>query len=218
MTKTLFLFAVLPAICAGQAPSTTLTAATAADKLSGAGGFLQRWLLLEPIPVTGLTDSAVQATVKKSVYVPLLEGLPASGQKVRIDDVELAWHAMDMRNYNVNLYHFARTLGKKTSDILVWAVTVVHAPRDLENVRLAIGSNSASIWWVNGREVIGIYGDRQTVIDDGVSRRLTLRKGANVIRAAIVNGGGATDFCARFLDANDQPVTGLVIRLKDDRR
>ena len=32
------------------------------------------------------------------------------------------------------------------------------------------------------------------MIDDGVSRRLTLRKGRNVIRAAIINGGGATDF------------------------
>lgn len=218
MTKTLFLWAVACVVCSGQTPPTTLTAATPGDKLPGTGGFLQRWLLLDPIPVTGLTDSAVQATVKKDVYASLFQTIPTSGQKVRVDDAELTWHAQDTRNYNVNLYHFARTLGKKTSDILVWAVTVVHAPRDLENVRLAIGSNSASVWWVNGQEVIGIYGDRQAVIDDGVSRRLTLRKGPNVIRAAIVNGGGATDFCARFLDANDQPLTGLVIRLKDDRR
>jgi hypothetical protein len=80
-------------------------------------------------------------------------------------------------------------------------------------VRLAIGSNAASVWWVNGQEVVGIYGDRQTVIDDGVSRRLTLKKGPNVIRAAIVNGGGATDFCARFLDAGDRPLKALTIRL-----
>ena len=44
-------------------------------------------------------------------------------------------------------------------------------------MRLAIGSNAASVWWVNGQEVIGIYGDRQTVIDDGVSKRLTLKRG-----------------------------------------
>ena len=47
-------------------------------------------------------------------------------------------------------------------------------------MRLAIGSNAASVWWVNGKEVIGIYGDRQTVVDDGVSKRLTLKKGPNV--------------------------------------
>jgi len=29
-----------------------------------------------------------------------------------------------------------------------------------------------------------------------------------------VNGGGATDFCARFLDENDAPVTGLTVSLQ----
>ena len=107
---------------------------------------------------------------------------------------------MDTDGYNVNLYHFAYALGRPTSNVLFWAVTVVNSPREMPDVRLAIGSNSASVWWVNGKEVIGIYNDRQTVIDDGVSRRLTLQKGPNIVRAAIINGGGATDFCARFLD------------------
>jgi hypothetical protein len=69
------------------------------------------------------------------------------------------------------------------------AVTVVHCPEEMSDVRLAIGSNAASVWWVNGQEVINIYGDRQTVIDDGVSKRLTLKKGANVVRSVVVNGG-----------------------------
>ena len=85
----------------------------------------------------------------------------------------------------------------------------------MHDVRLAIGSNAASVWWVNGEEVVGIYNDRQTVIDDGVSKRITLKKGPNVIRAAVVNGGGATDFCARFLDANDKPIKGLSITLSE---
>ena len=93
-------------------------------------------------------------------------------------------------------------------------VRMAHSPEEMFGVRLAIGSNAASVWWVNGQEVVGIYGDRQTVIDDGVSRRLTLKKGPNVIRAAIVNGGGATDFCARFLDAEDRPWKALTIRLR----
>ena len=76
---------------------------------------------------------------------------------------------------------------------------------------------AASVWWVNGKEVIGIYGDRQTVIDDGVSKRLTLNKGPNVVRAAIVNGGGATDFCARFLDAEDKPLKEITVSLGEVR-
>ena len=78
---------------------------------------------------------------------------------------------------------------------------------------VAIGSNAASVWWLNGQEVIGLYNDRQAVIDDGVSKRITLRRGANVVRAAIVNAGGATDFCARFLDANDEPIRDITVRL-----
>jgi len=134
---------------------------------------------------------------------------------VTVGGTELAWHAVDTIGYNVNLFHFAYALNKPTSNVLFWAVTVVHAPRELPGVRLAIGSNAASVWWVNGAEVIGIYNDRQSVIDDGVSKRLTLKKGPNVIRAAIVNAGGATDFCARFLDAEDRPMTGLTINLTD---
>ena len=85
----------------------------------------------------------------------------------------------------------------------------------MKDVRLAIGSNAASVWWVNGQEVVGIYGDRQTVIDDGVSKRLTLRKGPNVVRCAVFNGAGATDFCARFLDPNGAPVRGFTVSLGD---
>ncbi len=84
----------------------------------------------------------------------------------------------------------------------------------MPDVRLAIGSNAASIWWVNGEEVIDLYNDRQTVIDDGVSKRITLHKGDNVIRAAIINAGGATDFAARFLDADLEPVRDITLKLE----
>ena len=56
-----------------------------------------------------------------------------------------------------------------------------------------------------------------TVIDDGVSKRVTLRKGPNLVRAAVVNGEGATDFCARFLDAEDKPVKDLTVNLSEVR-
>ena len=92
-------------------------------------------------------------------------------------------------------------------------MTRVDVPQEMRNVRLAIGANAASIWWLNDEEVIGIYGDRQTVIDDGVSKRLTLTKGLNTIRVAVIDAGGATDFCARFLDADDAPVRGIRVRL-----
>src|SRR6185295_8243530 len=133
----------------------------------------------------------------------------ADGVSTTLQGAQLTWHAVDTSNYNVNLYHFAYALSKPTSNVLFWVETIVDSPREMTNVRLAIGSNAASRWWLNDEPVIALNDDRQTVIDDGVSKRVTLRKGRNVIRAAIVNGGGATDFCARFLDEKDQPVTGL---------
>jgi hypothetical protein len=169
--------------------------------------------VLEPIAADGLTDGVVQALVKKEHFPNQLTVVPEDGEKVTVGGAELSWHAVDTTNYNVNLFHFARAYSKKTSDVLFWAVTVVNSPRELRGVRLSIGSNAASVWWVNGKEVIGIYGDRQTVIDDGVSKRLTLNKGPNVVRGAIVNGGGATDFCARFLDSEDKPLKEITVVL-----
>jgi hypothetical protein len=176
-------------------------------------GFIRRWLILEPIGANGLTDSAVQATVKKEYFPNQFTVIPHDGDKVNVEGSDLTWHAIDTKLYNVNLYHFAKALGKPTSNVLFWVVTVVACPNELKDVRLAVGSNAASVWWVNGQEVIGIYGDRQSVIDDGVSKRLTLKKGPNVVRCAVINGGGATDFCARFLDKDDVPVKTLTVNL-----
>ena len=193
---------------------TALPLAHAAGQPADAGGFVRRWMLLEPIKVSGqLTDSAVEAAVKTDYFPDELTVMPRDGETVTIGGDRRAWHAVDTLAYNVNLYHFAYALSQPTSNVLFWAVTVVNAPRDLPDVRLAIGSNAASVWWVNGERVVALYNDRQTVIDDGVSKRLTLKKGPNVVRAAIINAGGATDFCARFLDADDAPVKGLTATL-----
>ena len=198
---------------AARPPAASLARPVSPAKPANADGFIQRWLILEPIRVPGqLTESAVRTAVEKDFAVAATP-LPADGQKLKVGDSELTWHAVDTINYNVNLYHFAYALNKPTSNVLFWAVTVVNAPREMTGVRLAIGSNAASVWWVNDREVTALYNDRQAVIDDGVSKRLTLNKGANVIRAAIVNGGGATDFCVRFLDENDRPIKTLTATL-----
>jgi hypothetical protein len=198
---------------AARPPASSLTRPVAPAKPAGPDGFIQRWLLLEPIRVPGqLTESAVRTAVEKDFSVPATP-FPHDADKLKIGDSELAWHAVDTLNYNVNLYHFAYALNKPTSNVLFWAVTVVNSPREMSGVRLAIGSNAASVWWVNGVEAAALYNDRQAVIDDAVSKRLTLKAGANVIRAAIVNAGGATDFCARFLDENNRPIKTLTATL-----
>jgi len=205
------------AASAATALGPTLSTPVTPSRVTGADGFIPRWTLLEPIPVNGLTQSAVQAMVKKQWFPDQFTVIPKDGATETVGESTLTWHAVDTKLYNLNLYHFAYALKKPTSNILVWAVTIVNSPKEMKDVRLAIGSNAASVWWLNGEEVAAVYNDRQTVIDDGVSKRLTLNKGPNVVRAAVVNGGGATDFCARFLDANDKPIPGLTITLNEPK-
>ncbi|MHC1769252.1 MAG: acetylxylan esterase [Verrucomicrobiia bacterium] len=199
-------------------PAPSLTRPDSAEKAPNTDGFIQRWIVLEPIRANGLTDNAVQAAVKADYFPNQFTIIPQDGETVTVGGTNLTWHAFDTKDYNFNLYHFAYALGKPTSFVLFWAVTIVDCPEEMPGVRLAIGSNAASVWWVNGQEVIGIYGDRQTVIDDGVSKRLTLKKGPNVVRCAVVNGGGATDFCARFLDATEKPLKDYTIHLGGDKQ
>jgi hypothetical protein len=193
----------------------TLTRPQGATQSVDARGFIHRWLVLEPVPVAGrLTESAVQEALQLAALRDGVGARPTGGTVVTVNGTEVRWHALDTTNYNLNLYHFAWALSKPTSNVLFWVETAVNSPREMPAVRLAIGSNAASRWWLNGEPVIALNDDRQSVIDDGVSRRVTLRKGRNVIRAAIINGGGATDFCARFLDENDQPIRGLSVTLE----
>jgi hypothetical protein len=188
----------------------TLVAPKGASQAVDTRGFIRRWLVLEPVPVPGrLTQSAVEEALKAN---PLpAQAAPRDGEAVSLGGADRRWHALDTLKYNFNLYHFAWSLSKPTSNVLFWVTTTVDSPREMPNVRLAIGSNAASRWWLNGDAVIALNDDRQTVIDDGVSPRVTLRKGRNTIVAAIINGGGATDFCARFLDENDRPLQGLTV-------
>jgi hypothetical protein len=197
--------------------ATSLTHPKGATQAVDARGFIHRWLVLEPVSVAGkLTESAVEEAVKSAPLPGSVPPLPRDGEAQMVANSSVTWHALDTLHYNLNLYHFAWALSKPTSNVLFWVTTTVDAPREMSGVRLAIGSNSASRWWLNGEQVIALSDDRQTVIDDGVSKRLTLRRGRNIIRAAIINGGGATDFCARFLDESDRPITELSVSLPRD--
>ena len=198
------------ALC-GQVPKVDPAAVT--KNSPNEQGFIQQWLILDPIEARGDTQNAVQAQVKAGNFENELTMLPKKGDTVNADGQELTWHSVETDEYNVNLYYFASEIGTNCNNALFWVVAYINCPEDIQDARLAVGTNSASVWWVNGKEVVGIYGNRCTVIDDGVSKRLTLKKGQNVIRGGIINASGAADFCARLLDADGKPLTGYTISL-----
>lgn len=128
--------------------------------------------------------------------------------------VTLKWHALDSKFFNVKLFRFATGQDLTRYGIICYGLAVVNCEEEMENVRLAIGSNSASMWWVNNEEAIIASGDRRMVMDDVVSPRLTLHKGKNLVKVAVINGPGMSDMCARFIDEKGNPVTNITITLK----
>ena len=190
--------------------------ATTSKKTPNAEGFIQRWLLLEPINKpnrsnTVFTDSYIRKAFDTLYFPNQFTIVPKDGEKVKVGEQELTWHALDSKNFNVKLFRFAYGLNKPIYGVLFWAVTVINSPQELKNVRMAVGSNSASMWWLNEKEAVILSGDRRMVMDDGVSTRLTLNKGKNIIRGAVINGPGMSDFCVRFLDEKGAPVKDLTI-------
>jgi hypothetical protein len=188
---------------------------TSRTKAPDADGFLQRWLLLEPIVKpnrsnAGFTGTYVRQALTTQYFPGQFTMVPRDGKTVKAAE-PLRWHALDSTLFDVKLFNFAQALHKPTYGVIFWAVTVVYSPRERSDVRLAVGSNSASMWWVNGKEAAGLFGDRRMVMDDVVSQPLTLHKGKNIIRGAVINGPGLSDFCVRFLDAEGRPVRDLSI-------
>ena len=136
---------------------------------------------------------------------------PAATKEVK---QTLKWHAVESESYNVKVFRFAEANGCQPYNSLFWGVTIIDCPEEMDGVRLAIGSNGASMWWLNGDRALTLDGDRRMVEDDCVSQRLTLKKGRNVLRFALVNGPGLSDLCARFIDEKGNPVKNYSIKVQ----
>ena len=70
----------------------------------------------------------------------------------------------------------------------------------------------ASVWPLV--PMVPLDGDRRMVEDDCVSQRLSLKKGRNILRFALVNGPGLSDLCARFIDEKGNPVKNYSIKVQ----
>lgn len=181
-------------------------------------GFIRRWLLLEPIVKPNKTNQLFTSTYVRAAFAvdrpaALDRTGPKDGQTIRHKGAALAWHALDSKLWDVKLFGFAAATGKPTYGVIFWAVTVIDAPRDMPDARLAVGSNSASQWWLNGQETAGLFGDRRMVMDDVISPAVGLKKGRNVLIGAVINGPGLSDFCVRFVGAKGQPIRDLAARV-----
>jgi hypothetical protein len=179
-------------------------------KTPDANGFIQRWLVLEPIKKdiarnNILTEKYLRTnfSTDNSDFI----AVPKNGKKVKVGGQELQWYALDSKTYNFNLYHFTYAINKPPYGVLFWLVTVINCPEEIKNVRMAAGVNSGGMFWLNGNEA----GDRDMIVDNVTSTLLTLKKGKNIIRGAVINGPGMCNFAVRFLDEKGSPVKNFSI-------
>jgi hypothetical protein len=91
ISNSLFLASLLPCcqLVSAQVPAITLSKPSTPDKTPNADGFIQRWVILEPIGAPGLTQSAVQAEVRKEYFPGQFTKIPHDGDRVSVDGSEL---------------------------------------------------------------------------------------------------------------------------------
>ena len=181
--------------------------ATAAPSQPDQEGFIRRWRLLEPIAVDVRSNVVFTYSWLRHKFDEELAKFNTNSKKGK-------WYVMDSETYNMKLFRFAEKYGKQTYGSFYWCETVIDSPEEMRNVRLACGSNGASLWWLNGEEVLMLEGDRRMVEDDGMSPRLTLKKGRNTLRVAVINGPGLSDMCARFIDEKGKPITDYNVKIQ----
>jgi hypothetical protein len=190
--------------------------ASAAKKTPNAKGFIQRWLVLEPVRKdiarnNIFTDNYLRTTFAADNFSSDYNTVPKNGEMLQLKNQELKWHALESKTFNFNIYHFTYALNKPPYGVLVWLVTVIDCPTEMKNVRMTAGCNSGSMWWLNGQEALMLSGDRDMIVDNVTSSRLTLKKGKNVIRGGVINGPGMANFCVRFVDEKGLPIKNFTI-------
>ncbi|HEV8604689.1 MAG TPA: hypothetical protein VGQ99_04950 [Tepidisphaeraceae bacterium] len=178
-------------------------------------GFIRNWVILEPIPLGETANTHEEDTQKpmfnKQYFDGQKDGTPQDGDKVKVDSKDLAWHAHSASDYAIDFEKIAADASKEPTNALFFGVAYIIAADQKDGVKLAIGSDDSSVWWLNGNEVIRVYSGRGVDKDQDTAENLTLKKGLNVLRFAVINGDGPTGACARFMDKGGSPVKEITI-------
>jgi hypothetical protein len=179
-------------------------------------GFIHRWLVMEPIKKdiarnNIFTDNFLRNEFKNSNFSEDYLEIPKAGESAKVGNQTFNWYALDSKTFNFNLFNFSYDINKPKYGLLFWLVTVIDCAEELQNVRMTAGCNSGGMFWLNGQEVLMLSGDRDMIVDNVASPLLTLKKGKNIIRGAVINGPGMANFCLRFIDESGKPVKNFSI-------
>jgi hypothetical protein len=188
-----------------------LAARAAADEKTGldGDGFIQKWLVLAPIP-SDAADSGADA-LKKAQVKDEAKLKPKAGEKVKAGGKELAWKKHTSKDHMLDFNAF---LGSDTEDSVAYAVTYVTAPAEMKGVKMKTGSDDQVKVYLNGKEVFK-YDEERSGDKDQDTTEVTLRKGVNVLVAKVVNVKADWQLCVRFVDKDDKPVKGVQAKTEE---
>ena len=166
-------------------------------------GFIRHWLVLGPIalgqPAFDHSENGQKAFFDKAWFPQPLEARPRETDKVALDGAELFWEAAESDSI----------LGFMGDASLNIALAYVIAEDDASDVSLLLGSDDSVRVILNGKEIHRVHAGRAVTPDQDRIPGLALKKGVNVLQAWVINGGGPSGVCARFVGKDGQPLKGL---------
>jgi hypothetical protein len=182
-----------------------VVAGAAADDAGGVNdeGFVQRWLVLAPIPLKDNesgADGLAREQLKDEARLK-----PKAGDKVKVGDKELTWKEHTCKEH---LLDFNALLGAQTEDSVAYAVSFLEVPEERKGVKMKTGSDDQAKVYLNGKEVFK-FTEARAADKDQDTTEVTLHKGVNVLVVKVVNEKVDWSFCVRFTDADDKPLTKL---------
>ena len=180
-------------------------------------GYIRNWLVLEPIKLEDSSSTHEEGTQKpmfdKEYFKGQKEATPKAGDKASVDGKDMAWKAVESDDAVLDLAKFASDAGKESEHAMYFGVVYLTADKEMPDVKLSIGSDDSSVWWLNGKEIVRVYAGRPIEKDQDKSEAVTIKRGPNVLKFAVINGDGPTAAAARFVDKDDKPVKDLKVSL-----
>jgi hypothetical protein len=180
-------------------------AAACADDKSGVNdeGYVQRWLVLAPIPLAE-NQSGADALDKEQIKDEAKLKVKA-GEEVKVGDKALVWKEHTSKESVLDFNDF---LGAQTEDSVAYAVSYIVAPEELKGVKMKTGSDDQAKVYLNGKEVFK-FAEPRSLEKDADTTEVTLQKGTNVLVVKVINEKVDWAFCVRFMDKDDKPLTNL---------
>jgi WD40 repeat protein len=173
-----------------------------------APGFIKDWLLLAPLPLEAPRPSAAEG-LEREQYPGESSLRPRAGERVRVGDREWVWQ---VHHADAPVLDFNRLVGQLTEDCVAYAVCYVVSETERNDLLLQVGSDDMAKVYLNGQEVYKFSRAHSLTVLDPIGP-VDLRKGTNVLVLKVVNTFGDWEGCARFVDREGNPVSGLRVRL-----